>query len=326
MDGLKREKLIWVGVMILFGSILFIDCREGKDSSASSPEEKAVQAETLRPEMSFPGRIVFQSDMDGDKEIYLLTSKGLAQLTDNSWDDIYPRWSPDGSKVAYASNPNGNFDIFIMDADGGDPVRLTDSPQEETDLAWFPDGKRLLYSEEEKKGLIRQSCLWVLDLETKRKEKLIPHFSRTNFLADPSPRASLVAFTGKKLMGWDVFLLDMENGTTRDLVEGGKSCRPRFSPDGRAIVYVSSQADGKGDIWVMAWDGSGQQRVTERNETYDYFPSWSPDGRQVVFCSNLKSGYADQGEWALFIVDVATKKIQPLFDSSGRDVFPDWTR
>jgi len=118
----------------------------------------------------------------------------------------------------------------------------------------------------------------------------------------------------------------MENQTTKNLVQDGTSCRPRFSPDGKAIVYVSSAADGKGDIWTMARDGSGRIRITERNETYDYFPSWSPDGMQVVFCSNPKSGYADQGEWALLVVDVDTKMVRPLFDSPGRDVFPDWIK
>jgi len=76
----------------------------------------------------------------------------------------------------------------------------------------------------------------------------------------------------------------------------------------------------------MAWDGSGQQRVTELNETYDYFPSWSPDGKRIVFCSNAKSGYADQGDWALFVVDVSNKTVVLLFDSPGRDVFPDWAK
>ncbi len=284
--------------------------------------QEAPDLDSLRPSSSFSGRIVFQSDLDGDNEIYVLTNKGLEKLTDNSWDDTYPRWSPDHERIAFSANPDGNFDIFIMEADGRNPIRITDSPQNERFPAWFADGRTLLYSEE----VGRQSHLWIIDLITKEKKRAIPGFSGTHFLADCSPSAPLIAFTGKKLMGWDVFLFDMENRTTKNLVQDGTSCRPRFSPDGGAIAYVSSQADGKGDIWTMAWDGSGQQRVTELNETYDYFPSWSPDGKQIVFCSNARSGYADQGEWALFVVDVSKKTVVPLFDSPGRDVFPDWAK
>ncbi|MCK4932968.1 MAG: PD40 domain-containing protein, partial [Candidatus Aminicenantes bacterium] len=49
--------------------------------------------------------------MDGDREIYLLTKDGVTQLTDNGWDDEFPKWSPDGKKIAYSANPKGNYDI-----------------------------------------------------------------------------------------------------------------------------------------------------------------------------------------------------------------------
>jgi Tol biopolymer transport system component len=71
-------------------------------------------------------------------------------------------------------------------------------------------------------------------------------------------------------------------------------------------------------------DGSGQIRLTERNETYDYFPAWSPDGKSVLFCSNAKGHYSYEGDWGLYLVDVDTKKTTLLLDTPGRDVFPDW--
>jgi Tol biopolymer transport system component len=317
---MKGKKIFWLLILAL--PFLFSLCEKKEERSMELLGQEAPDLDSLRPASSFSGRIAFQSDLDGDNEIYVLTNQGLEKLTDNSWDDIYPRWSPDGKRLAYSANRDGNYDIFIMEANGHNPVRITDSPQNEQFPAWFADGRTLLYSEEAG----RQSHLWIIDLATKEKKRAIPNFSRTNFLADCSPRAPLIAFTGKKLIGWDVFLFDRERQSYRDLVQGGNSCRPRFSPDGQTIAYVSGQADGKGDIWTMAWDGSGQQRVTERDETYDYFPSWSPDGKRIVFCSNAKSGYADQGDWALFVVDVREKTVVPLFDSPGRDVFPDWAK
>ena len=94
----------------------------------------------MRPEISFSGSIVFQSDLDGDNEIYVLTSAGLKKLTDNAWDDRYPRWSPDGKRIAFSANPAGNFDLFVMDADGQSPAAVTSFPEDELDVAWSPDG------------------------------------------------------------------------------------------------------------------------------------------------------------------------------------------
>jgi len=64
-------------------------------------------------------------------------------------------------------------------------------------------------------------------------------------------------------------------------------------------------------------------RLTERDETYDYYPCWSPDGKYIVFSSSSQ-GHPRRGNWSLYMVKVNPKRIFPLFDSPGRDQFPDW--
>jgi len=303
---------------------LFFFCgREGK-SRSSAPEKIPMSSVGLRARVAFSGAIVFQSDMDGDNEIYLLTSERLRQLTDNTWDDTYPRWSPDGKKISFSANRNGNYDLFVMDESGDNLVQLTASPEDDLDAAWAPDGQNVVFARRVKKIVGKQSSIWILNMSSKQEKKLMPDFSRSNILPDYSPRAPLLVFTGSRTLGWDVFLFSFESGKYRGLTEGGKACRPRFSPDGQKIVYVSHKTGGKGDIWTMNWDGSSQQRITERDETFDYFPSWSPDGKQVVFCSNLKSAYADKGDWDLYLVNPEDKSVCLLFESPARDVFPDW--
>jgi len=311
-------------LLLLSVLLLSLSCRRGEKNRAFAGDGRQTDVRGLRAEIPFSGRIVFQSDLDGDNEIYLLTSDHLRKLTDNAWDDTYPRWSPDGKKIAFSANRDGNYDIFVMDGSGENIVQVTASPQDELDAAWTPDGQSIVFTERVKKVLGDQLSLWIMDLSSKQKRRVIPDFSRSHILPDLSPSAPLLVYTGSRTFGWDVFLYNLETQKYKELVEGGKSCRPRFSPDGQKIVYVSHKPDGKGEIWTMNPDGSDQQRITERDETYDYFPSWSPDGKQIVFCSNFKSAYGDKGDWALYLVNVIDRSVIRLFDSAGRDIFPDW--
>lgn len=294
-------------------SSLPLDDRD--DASRSRPQDKTLRSE-------FVGRILFQSNMDGDIEIYLLTQEGLERLTDNSWRDEHPAWSPDGRRIAFSADPDGRSHIFVMNADGSGLRQVTEAEAEDTEPAWWPDGGSLIFSREEKKIIGTRTALHRVDLTDGRTRRLIPGLSKSHGIAHVAPDARLVTFTGKRSFGWDAAVFDVTTRVVSFLDDGGKSCRGRFSPDGKLVAYVSSRADGKGDIWLAAPDGAGKTRLTARDETYDYFPAWSPDGRFVVFNSSREHGHDD--DWRLMIIEVATGEVRLLFDSPGSDVFPDW--
>lgn len=64
----------------------------------------------------------------------------LTRLTSNAWDDITPAISPDGKWLAYASNQNGYWDLYLLDLTNGNKVRLTDTPEYDAAPTWSPDG------------------------------------------------------------------------------------------------------------------------------------------------------------------------------------------
>ena len=128
----------------------------------------------------FEGTILFQSDADGDDEIYALTSDGVRKLTDNAWSDGYPRWSPDGARIAFAANPKGNFDVFAMNPDGTGIAALVDTPADETEPDWRPDGSGLAFTRGDEEA-------WAIDFATRAETRLVPDFSRTHGILDFSP-------------------------------------------------------------------------------------------------------------------------------------------
>ena len=111
-------------------------------------------------------RIAFMSDRDGHVhprlgwttfEIYVMEVDGNNQrrLTNNPNLDISPSWSPDGKRIAFMSDRDGhvnilggllNYEIYVMDADGGNQQNLTNDPNSDSTPSWSPDGKRIVFA------------------------------------------------------------------------------------------------------------------------------------------------------------------------------------
>ena len=291
-------------------------CKNRAPRPAPAVPPAASDPAAWKAESPFNGTILFQSDADGDDEIYALTRDGVRKLTDNAWSDIYPRWSPDGGRIAFAANPKGNFDIFAMNADGTGIEALVATPADETEPDWRPDGSGIAFTRGDETA-------WAVDFAARAEVRLAPDFSRTHGILDFSPAEPIAAFTGKRTLGWDVFRLDLDTGRSAPLTSGGKSCRPRFSPDGRTIAFVSHAADGWGDVWTMNPDGTAKARLTMTDAQADYFPSWSPDGKEIVFCSGTAHS-PREGRWTLHILEVSSRRVRPLFSGAERALFPDW--
>ena len=300
--------------LILFLVIIFISgC--GAEKKGDLSKERLLDKKVL---VGLKGRIVFQSDRDGDWEIFQIDADGrnLTKLTDNQADDKYPLYSPDGKQIAFKSNRTGKWQIFLMDTDGKNQRQLTRADFDNYDPAWMPDGEHIAFTSD--RG--QDERVYLIDLTT-GEERLLTEVNFRSGLASFSPDGKYMLFTGNEL-GWNIYLMDLNTKEIRRITSRGGSCRPDWSPDGTTIAFVTDRSDNIGDVWLMDGDGKNHRRLTTTSELSDYYPAWSPDGEWIVYAA---SPDGKEGNWDLCIISADGSKRVRLTSDESRDKFPDWS-
>lgn len=204
------------------------------------------------------------------------------QVTMSSGWESTPAVSPDGGLIAYTSDESGNPDIWIVDARGGNAIRLTDDPGADTDPAWLPDGSALLFTSN--RG--GRSALWRVLRFGGAASLVVPDAEDAAVSSDgtqiafarPGPTGERRIWTARMGEPTQARMLTREREGLWD------HRHPAFSPDGRAICY-----DAQRDLWMVRLDGSGAARRLTTDDEHDVEPAWSADGRFVYF-SSLRGG------------------------------------
>ena len=267
-------------------------------------------------------RIVFNSNMGGNDDIYLLSRNRLERLTDDPASDQWPVPDGKGEKIVFTSNRAGNFDIYMMDLKSRKIERLTSDVRDEVSPSWSADESHIFYD------LTVGRNAWqtmTLDVQSKTSVPLFPKspFSST-IVPFSDPKGNEIFFTGKVLLGWLVAKYTMTDGRYTKLTKTG-SCRPKVAPDGARIAYVCHDDDGLGDVFLMNADGGGKVNITQRRaDSYDYYPCFSPAGDMIVFSSSPKSKGKDG--YQLHTLDLKTGEVRKILTSEGNDSFPYWFR
>lgn len=229
-------------------------------------------------ELLYTSRIAFNSNKDGNPEIYTAKIDGsvMARLTANPSDDIDPAISPDGSKIAFASNRNGVFHIYVMNAGGGELQRLTNSVYPDSDPAWSPDSAKIAFVREVDSPQSQE--IFVIDSDGNNEQRLT---NNSGYDVSPTwaPDGAKIAFT-QYSNGIYVMEPDGDNQTCI-ISRGIYSIRsPAWSPDGTKIAYM------EGGYLSISETASYSRIFYSSFSAGTNAPSWSPDSKKILFESD----------------------------------------
>ncbi len=232
-----------------------------------------------------------------------------------------PARSPDGTRVAFSSFRDGNREIYVMDADGGNPVNLTRHNAVDSAPAWSPDGRRIAFESRRDGGM---DHIFVMNADGSGVEQLT-HEPQATWAFSPawSPDGSSIAcVSGVGTDSWGIHSLELGSRDLHLISSGGqRGTRPSWSPDGARIAYaVADTARDFSHVWVMAADGSGARQLTFA-ESWDTNPTWSPDGTRIAFARQSEQ----EIRYDIYIVPVAGGAEERVTEDPHDDMDPSWT-
>jgi tricorn protease len=265
-----------------------------------------VDARLMRYPAVSGGQIAFE--YGGDIWVGPKSGGTAGRLTSAKGEETFPRFSPDGSLVAFTASYDGNPDVYVIPAAGGLPKRLTSHPAPDRPVGWTPDGKAVLVASSRESGRDRFDQLFKVPLEGGLPEKLPVPYGEFGAL---SPDGKTLAFvpnsqdfrTWKRYRGGWVsrtYLLGLESHQSRRVGDDGASySQPMWHGD---TLYVLSDRDAnkRNNIWALDLKSGALRQVTFFEKEDVHLPSAGP--ADIVF----------QAGGQIYLLDLGTEKYPPV--------------
>ena len=237
---------------------------------------------TAEPATSTPipgtfGHIIFVSNRDGQMNLYMTSPDGIevTRLTTNASENVTPRISPDGTRVAFVSTVNNNMDIYVLEIATGHIIRVTDAPEKDSAPSWSSDGSRLAF-ESFRDGNFE---IYVVNADGSSLMRLTNEQSADT---QPiwSPVSDEIVFVTGRFGNSDLMRLDLNGAVSTLTTNPSPDYAPAWSPDGNSIAFQSFSGE-LSNLCLIGRDGLNQRCLTSTPDLYDA-PVWSPDGLMLA--------------------------------------------
>ena len=309
-------------------SLVFISDRSGNKDiflvrSASSDEErlsKCLRKEIIQltkteesehsPKFSPDGEKIAFIRGNGDLWIMDKDGKNEKRIL-KGWATPDYSWSPDSKWIAFSRDDNEfNTDVFIISAEGGEPVNISQHPDEDVHPVWSQDGRKLAFFS---RRIGNTYDIWFVFLRKIDDEKSKEEWEEEEKTAKEKKEKKVIVKIDFK---------NIHKRLRRVTSLPGDETGIEISPDGKTFAFQAN-AKGKRDLWIVKWDGTGLKQLTMDGSSPSYI-SWSKDGKKIYFLrrgGNIASVSLDGKKLkninfrAKMIIDHVAEKLQ-MFDEA----------
>jgi len=205
---------------------------------ASTPWEAADTVDVY-----VQGSLLITATRGGSHDLYTVDPRTPGvwnRITDDPGIEVSGAVSPEGSRVAFISDRDGNLELYVANADGSDPRRLTTTDAREDQPSWSPDGRQIAYVVS---AAGQRPQVWVISADGSNPRQLT-RGDTANYEPAFSPDGSVIAFTTIRDQNYDIYLMDPDGSNQRNVTASpGKETHPQWVSEG-AIAYIAEQASG----------------------------------------------------------------------------------
>ncbi len=224
-----------------------------------------------------------------------------------------------GGVLAFASDLDGDDEIYAMNLDGSGLRQLTENHVHDSMPSWSPDGARIAF-DSKRDGDME---VYVMDADGNNQTRLTESRGQDGWIGW-SPYGTHIVFYSLRNDNGEVYLMEADGSNPIRLTQNTDGdFEPSWSPDGTRIAFMSER-DGDPEVYVLTvgaptdTDGGNPQRLTDQPGD-DWDPDWSPDGARIAFCSQR------DGNWEIYVMNADGREQTRLTDYEGDDSSPAWS-
>lgn len=301
------------------------------DPSAPPINRQATAPTTTAPNTAstpsyLAGQIAFSSGRDSlvynlfryDVEAGLVTA-----IFNSQGNDATPVWSPDGTQIVFASDKEGNFDVYRLQVDTGQVTNLTlNNPAQDIHPSWSPDGQQIIFSSN-RSGSYYQVYRMDLNGENVQQVGVVP--GNNALYPRYSPDGLRVAFMRASIFvvacdwNWDIWTMKADGGDQQRVTSYlAGDFYPNWLPDGSGLIYASCRNFLTSDLYRINLTTQVETRLTNDPWNNEWGGVYSPDGDYIAYNSDA-SGQAD-----ILIQSVNGDIVPSQINSPAEELAPHW--